>query len=212
MLAFLCRLKATVHCDGVAHALPALAVPLLLGLLSGYDFQWGILSAAIIGSLTGFWLWNRHPARIFLGDAGSLPLGLFLGWLALRLSMDVNPVMGLLILAYPLADAGSTLVRRALAGRALTQPPSLACLPTGCRQRPLPKVRGPARRAHQLAERVAGGDGGSHLQSDHHCCHRVRCDACGRMAGPLLDLATSVAGTGAFIERGGTAEPLQPSR
>ena len=106
----------------VAHALPALAVPLLLVLLSGYNFQWGILSAALIGSLIGFWLWNRHPARIFLGDAGSLPLGLFLGWLALRLSMEVNPAIGLLILAYPLADAGSTLVRRALAGRTLTQP------------------------------------------------------------------------------------------
>jgi phospho-N-acetylmuramoyl-pentapeptide-transferase len=40
---------------------------------------WGYLALSLGGSAAGFLWFNRHPARVFMGDAGSLPLGAFLG-------------------------------------------------------------------------------------------------------------------------------------
>jgi len=42
-----------------------------------------IAGAALLGGLLGFLRFNRHPARVFMGDTGSLPLGGLLGWLAI---------------------------------------------------------------------------------------------------------------------------------
>lgn len=105
-----------------AHALPSLSVPALLAALGAISAANGIVAACSLGAVVGFWLWNRHPARIFLGDSGSLPLGLLLGWLALVLSLSLHPLSGLTILLYPLTDGGLTLLRRLLAREALTQP------------------------------------------------------------------------------------------
>lgn len=41
-----------------------------------------LLASALAGAAGGFLFFNRHPARVFLGDAGSLPLGGLLGYLA----------------------------------------------------------------------------------------------------------------------------------
>jgi len=41
-----------------------------------------VVAAAMTGALVGFLRFNRHPAQLFMGDAGSLPLGGLLGWLA----------------------------------------------------------------------------------------------------------------------------------
>src|SRR5579883_1610532 len=41
---------------------------------------------ALAGALVGFLVYNRPPARIFMGDAGSLPVGLLLGWLGVRVA------------------------------------------------------------------------------------------------------------------------------
>lgn len=102
-----------------AHAIPALIALALAALLDGSS---GLIAAATAGATTGFWWWNRHPARIFLGDSGSLPVGLILGWLAWSLALNGAPAAALLLLGYPLADGGLTLLRRFLAGARLTQP------------------------------------------------------------------------------------------
>jgi Fuc2NAc and GlcNAc transferase len=70
----------------------------------------------------GFLVWNRPPARIFMGDVGSGFLGLMLGVLALD-AARVRP--GLLwgwavLLAVFVADASVTLLRRALRGERLS--------------------------------------------------------------------------------------------
>jgi UDP-N-acetylmuramyl pentapeptide phosphotransferase/UDP-N-acetylglucosamine-1-phosphate transferase len=106
----------------LAHAMPALALAATAALLLPAGSASGPLAAAGFGAMLGFWPWNRHPAAIFLGDSGSLPLGLLLGWLALDLALSGQPAAGLLMLLYPLADGGITLLRRALAGARLTEP------------------------------------------------------------------------------------------
>lgn len=106
----------------VAHAAPALVVSAAAGSIGALAFPAGPLAAAGLGAALGFWIWNRHPARLFLGDSGSLPLGLLLGWLALALAAAGHGAAAILILLYPLADGGLTLIRRLLAGAPLTRP------------------------------------------------------------------------------------------
>ncbi len=106
----------------VSHSVPAFAVMTLAAWAGLLSLAFGIVAAAALGSMIGFWWWNRHPARIFLGDAGSLPVGLLLGWLGLLIAGRGHVAAALLVLAYPLADGGSTLLRRLVAGKRLTQP------------------------------------------------------------------------------------------
>ena len=44
----------------------------------------GYLGITVAAAASGFLVWNWHPARIFMGDVGSVPLGFLLGWLLLR--------------------------------------------------------------------------------------------------------------------------------
>jgi len=68
----------------------------------------------IAATALGFLWWNWQPARIFLGDVGSVPLGFLLGWLLLGLAADGAWAAALILPAYYLADATITLIRRAL--------------------------------------------------------------------------------------------------
>ena len=45
-----------------------------------------MIAAALLGAILGFAPFNKPVARLFLGDVGSLPIGLLLGWLLLRLA------------------------------------------------------------------------------------------------------------------------------
>ena len=71
-----------------------------------------VIAAAALGWL----MWNWHPARLFLGDVGSVPLGFLLGWLLIRMAADGAWIAALALPAYYLADATLTLVRRVLRG------------------------------------------------------------------------------------------------
>jgi len=78
------------------------------------------------GAAAGFLYFNarspwRAQAAVFMGDTGSLLLGLLLGWLAVRLSMAerpaLAPISAVWILALPIGDTVTLLVRRGLRGR-----------------------------------------------------------------------------------------------
>ena len=71
-------------------------------------------SAVLAGAAAGFLLWNWHPAKIFLGDSGSVPLGYLLAWLLLRMAGDGFWAPALILPAYYLADATITISKRAL--------------------------------------------------------------------------------------------------
>lgn len=68
-----------------------------------------VVAAAAIG----FLIWNWPPARLFMGDVGSVPLGYCLGWFLLLLASQGAWAAALILPAYYLADAGLTLARRA---------------------------------------------------------------------------------------------------
>jgi len=74
---------------------------------------YGLVLAAVA---LGFLPWNWQPARIFLGDVGSVPLGYAIGWLLLSFATFGLWQAALLLVLYFLADASFTLVRRVSRG------------------------------------------------------------------------------------------------
>ena len=113
--------------DGLAGAL-ALAAFINFGAaasLAGHAPEFGVLCITI-GTAVGFLYFNarspwRARAAVFMGDTGSLLLGLLLGWFAVRLAMAerpaLSPITAVWILAVPIGDTVTLLIRRALRGR-----------------------------------------------------------------------------------------------
>lgn len=90
--------------------------------LAGHPTE-AFLALALAGSLTGFLIYNSPPASIFLGDAGSMIIGLILGALAIRSSLK-GPASIVLaaptaIWAIPIFDVMMAILRRKLTGRSI---------------------------------------------------------------------------------------------
>jgi UDP-N-acetylmuramyl pentapeptide phosphotransferase/UDP-N-acetylglucosamine-1-phosphate transferase len=81
------------------------------------DQGWVGLTAAqglaLAGAALGFLVWNRPPAKIFLGDVGSIPLGYLIGWLLLWAATRGAWAAALILPAWFIADTTLTLIRRA---------------------------------------------------------------------------------------------------
>lgn len=93
----------------------------LVGAVGGLDPAYGLYGLAAAGAALGFLLWNWHPAKLFMGDVGSVPLGFTLGWLLLAVAASGLWVAALLVPAYFLADATVTLLRRLVEGKKVWQ-------------------------------------------------------------------------------------------
>jgi len=70
------------------------------------------VAACLCGALLGFAPFNKPVARLFLGDVGSLPIGLLVGWMLLQLAGTGALAAALLLPLYYLMDATITLLRR----------------------------------------------------------------------------------------------------
>jgi len=110
--------------DGLAGTeAAAIGAGLLLfaGVGAGADPALRTLAAAVTGAAVGFLVWNWSPARIFLGDIGSVPLGYVLGFLLLDLATRGRWTIAVILPLYFLADATITLARRLLRGEQVWQ-------------------------------------------------------------------------------------------
>jgi len=96
----------------VAEVVPVTAATALLGLSGELPLTAMIVAAALCGAIIGFAPFNRPVATIFLGDVGSLPIGLLLGWCLLQLAWQHHLAAALLLPLYYLSDATVTLLRR----------------------------------------------------------------------------------------------------
>jgi UDP-N-acetylmuramyl pentapeptide phosphotransferase/UDP-N-acetylglucosamine-1-phosphate transferase len=72
----------------------------------------GTLAAGIAGGLAGFAIFNRPRAKVFLGDSGSLPIGLLSGLAFFLAARDMSILTGFLLPLFFIADATSTLFMR----------------------------------------------------------------------------------------------------
>jgi UDP-N-acetylmuramyl pentapeptide phosphotransferase/UDP-N-acetylglucosamine-1-phosphate transferase len=95
-----------------AETVPITCAMILLWSLGNYPLTPAVVAAALCGALLGFVPFNRPVARVFLGDVGSLPIGLLLGWCLLELAWRGHVAAALLLPLYYLADATLTLLRR----------------------------------------------------------------------------------------------------
>jgi UDP-GlcNAc:undecaprenyl-phosphate/decaprenyl-phosphate GlcNAc-1-phosphate transferase len=114
--------------DGVAAGVGMIAAAFMgVGFLLVGQFGLGVLAFAFAGSLAGFLTHNYPPARIFMGDSGSLFIGIFLAGLALSpapgLSRSLFAVIALplVVLAVPILDTTFVTVTRLLEGRSVSQ-------------------------------------------------------------------------------------------
>jgi UDP-GlcNAc:undecaprenyl-phosphate GlcNAc-1-phosphate transferase len=67
------------------------------------------LAVVVAGATLGFLIWNRTPARIYMGDAGAIFLGVLLATLTIRLNPDTQTILAsfatpILLLAVPILD------------------------------------------------------------------------------------------------------------
>ncbi len=94
----------------------------LMALMTGHESD-AIIALAIVGSLVGFLYYNYPPASIFLGDAGSMLIGLVLGALAIRGALKgpatITLAAPMAIWAIPIFDASMAILRRKLTGRSI---------------------------------------------------------------------------------------------
>jgi UDP-GlcNAc:undecaprenyl-phosphate GlcNAc-1-phosphate transferase len=104
--------------DGGASGTVAISSLFLFFLsLQGGQYAIAALSLVLTGATMGFLLWNRPPARIYMGDAGALFLGILIATLTLR--FDPNPInlsasfaLPILLLAVPILDTSVAVISR----------------------------------------------------------------------------------------------------
>ncbi|WP_445502768.1 MraY family glycosyltransferase [Microvirga sp. G4-2] len=96
----------------VSEIVPVTAFIAGLGLVDLLPMWIAVLAAALCGALLGFAPFNKPVARVFLGDVGSLSIGLLVGWMLLQLAGAGALVAAILLPLYYLMDATITLFRR----------------------------------------------------------------------------------------------------
>ena len=96
----------------VAEVVPITGAMVVLGSFGEFPVSATIVAAALCGAMVGFAPFNRPVAKVFLGDVGSLPIGLLLGWCLLQLAWHQQLAAALLLPLYYLSDATVTLLRR----------------------------------------------------------------------------------------------------
>jgi UDP-N-acetylmuramyl pentapeptide phosphotransferase/UDP-N-acetylglucosamine-1-phosphate transferase len=108
--------------DGIDGLAGSEAVAIALGYLllltrlgtPGPLWHLALITAA---ACTGYLVWNWHPAKAFMGDAGSIPLGFLLGWLMIDLALRGYWAAAIILPLYFALDATLTLLRRGLSGK-----------------------------------------------------------------------------------------------
>ncbi len=108
--------------DGLASTvgLAAVAVIAVIATSMGHDHV-AMIAIALAGALAGFLVYNLPPASIYLGDSGSMVIGLVVGVLGIQSSLKTTTTLAItapaVIMAIPMLDTVLAIVRRKLTGR-----------------------------------------------------------------------------------------------
>lgn len=113
--------------DGLASSI-GMVLCLTLAAINAYfgQFPEAVVTLALAGALLGFLRYNFAPASIYLGDAGSMVIGLVIGAVALHTQLKapafVAMIVPMAVWAVPILDSGAAIVRRRLTGRSIFAP------------------------------------------------------------------------------------------
>ena len=102
---------------GAAGTVAVSSIALAILALSGDQSLIAAMSTVTAGATLGFLIWNKSPARIYMGDAGALFLGVLLATLTIRLNPDTQTQIGsyftpVLLLAVPILDTTVAVLSR----------------------------------------------------------------------------------------------------
>lgn len=111
----------------LVDGLDGLAATLTLIIISGIayigfvhkDFFIINISVVLFAALIVFLIFNWNPAKIFMGDSGSLTLGFIIAVLSIKALAYIDPVSILFITALPIIDTVTVMLRRKLNGRSM---------------------------------------------------------------------------------------------
>ena len=111
---------------GAAGAVAATSLGLALITYASGQYLLCATSISVLGAVLGFLIWNRNPAKIYMGDAGSLFLGTILSVLTIRLnprvdSQIVSFSIPILLLAVPVLDTSVAVLSRIRRGVSIFQ-------------------------------------------------------------------------------------------
>ena len=113
--------------DGLAGGIALIAAIYLAFLFHQQgDTRQAVLALALVGAVAGFLLYNFYPARIFMGDAGSLFLGAALSLLTIHANGQASNILSLVaiptcILLVPILDTTLVTITRLLRGQPISQ-------------------------------------------------------------------------------------------
>lgn len=113
--------------DGLAAGVSMIAgITLSIIAIQTNQYLGAVIILTLVGGTIGFLRYNFNPAKIFMGDSGSLFLGFTLAAISitgvLKLAATVTILLPLLILGVPIFDTTFAIVRRAASGKPIFQP------------------------------------------------------------------------------------------
>lgn len=126
-LGWLWFINLTNFMDGIDGISAMQVIMQMLGIILLHSFVaplplWLPIAAGVVAAgALGFLRYNLSPARLFMGDAGSIPLGFLQGFLLWTLFLRGYHAAGIILPAYYLTDATLTLIKRALRGEKVWQ-------------------------------------------------------------------------------------------
>ena len=113
--------------DGLASVV-GLSTAAMMGLIAASEGRTNVSMIALVlsGSLAGFLVLNRPPASVFLGDSGSMVIGLVVGLLGMQGAMKTSATLSIsapaVIMTLPMFDTVAAVIRRKLTGRRFDSP------------------------------------------------------------------------------------------
>jgi len=115
--------------DGLAAGIAFIACVTIFGVSYIYqNIGIALISSILAGSILGFLRYNFHPAKIFLGDSGSMLLGFLLAFLSVEGSYKsptlVVILVPILVLGLPIMDTLLSMIRRFLKSKSLVDYPN----------------------------------------------------------------------------------------
>ena len=95
--------------DGLSSSVSAIIITCLtiIGILFGIE-EIGIFGSVVVGAVLGFLMFNLHPAKVFMGDTGSLLLGGVISAIALYMKM---PILLIIIALVPVLETLSVIIQ-----------------------------------------------------------------------------------------------------
>ncbi len=123
MTGFTNALNLTDGLDGLAGTISLVIMGAFLWIgYVNHDELMIMLSSICMAGVAAFLIFNWHPARVFMGDSGSLALGFIVAILAVRATKFIEPVAVLFIAVLPVLDTFIVMVRRKQRGLSLFSP------------------------------------------------------------------------------------------